>query len=437
MPCAGENAFRVLQSVRGFIHLMTKITPSVIDRILREQQITEAEPGSVLHDFAALLDFIASQHVKAGGKFDLLPMSVLTELNGRMTRPLEIRLKRPAQKSYPNLHGLYLLARASGLVRAQRLKRESYLTLYGPAMDSWAGLNPTERYFALLEAWWLRASMEIVGEHPGRGAGLQLDCQMFWTHIPAEGLKVDKNETRALSYLGLHHVALMEMFGFLRVEDGRPQDDEGWVIAQIERTEFGEALISLISQEFTPDRMLDIIFGDESEDEDKGEPLNDGTQVFDRYRESMSPYFPEWRKSLTLPPSNEFREGVFIFKVSLGKVWRRIAIPSNEALSNLSSVILKAFAFKDDHLHCFRYRDRFGHAVSVNHYGMEEPPSSDDVSVGEIPIQPGEAMVYVFDFGDNWQFEVLLETIDPPNRPMKQAQVIESHGKAPKQYGRW
>ena len=159
--------------------------------------------------------------------------------------------------------------------------------------------------------------------------------------------------------------------------------------------------------------------------------------VFDRYQELMSPYFPERRKSLTLPPSDECREEVFIFKVSLGKVWRWISIPASDPLSNLSRAILDAFDFDDDHLHCFRCRDRFGRAISIYHYDMREKPTSDDVLVGEIPIRLCEAMVYVFDFGDDWRFNVLLEAIDPPDSQLKKAEIIESHGKAPEQYGQW
>jgi len=44
-------------------------------------------------------------------------------------------------------------------------------------------------------------------------------------------------------------------------------------------------------------------------------------------------------------------------------------------------------------------------------------------------------MKYIFDFGDNWQFDILLEAIDPPNPKVKEAKIIESHGKAPRQYG--
>jgi len=409
----------------------TKQLPPEFDRALREQRITETKPGPVVRDFNTLLNFIAAHNVAAGGKNYLLPMDALATLNAMITRPIEVRLKRPMQKSYPNLQGLYLMARASGLMRVERFKTGASLALAGPAMNSWTGLNPTEQYFALLEAWWLRATMEILGERSGWGAGLQTEVMSLWQRVPAEGLTVDKRSAESLPYWGLHNIALLDMFGLWRVEHGEPQEGKGWMIAEIKRTEFGDALWSLMTQGFPFGRVLDIAFG-----ENKAE-RRAGAVVFDSYRELALPYFPEWQNSLTLPPSDEYRDGVFTFKVSLGKVWRRIAIPAKQTLADLNDAIQGAYHFDNDHLHRFTYKDRFGHNVSVNHYYMDEPPFSDQVRIGETPLRPGEAMEYVFDFGDDWRFDVLLEAIDPPNPKMKSAEIIESHGNAPEQYGRW
>lgn len=409
-----------------------KQLPPEIERVLREQQITETEPGPIVRDFNTLLDFIAAHNVTAGGKNHLLPMDALAALNARMTRPIEVHLKRPMQKSYPNLQGLYLMARAAGLMRVEQVKTGALLVLDGPAMASWTGLNPTEQYFALLEAWWLRATMEILGERGGWGAGLQTEVLSLWERIPAKGLKIDKDRARSLPYWGLHNIALLDMFGLWRVEHGQPQEGKAWMIAEIKRTEFGDALWHLMLHGFPFGRVLDIAFG-----KDKSMQRPGGVTVFDRYRELMLPYFPEWQNSLTLPPSDEYRDGVFTFKVSLGKAWRRIAIPADLTLADLNDAIQSAFDFDNDHLHCFIYKDRFGHVIRVNHYDMDEPPYSDQVRIGETPLQPGEAMEYVFDFGDNWRFDVLLEAIDPPNPQMKTAEIIESHGRAPDQYRDW
>ncbi len=402
-----------------------------IEPVLREQRITETEPGPIVRDFEAFIGFIAAQNVSAGGKNDLLPMKALQELNARMTRPIDIRLKRPMQKSYPNLHGLFLLARASGILRVERVNKGGLFVLEPQAMASWTSLNPTEKYFALLEAWWLRATMEMVGERGGRDAGLQTDVLMRIHNIPPEGLKVDRKQAEWLPYWGLHNIALMDMFGLAIVERGAAQEGKGWTISEIRHTEFGDALTRLIWQGFPIHRVLDIAFGEDNE----GKKDTGGRTVFDSYRELLAPYFPEWRNSLTLSPGPEYREGLFAFKISLGKVWRRIVIPAYLTLQNLNNAIQRAFNFDNDHLHCFIYKDRFGRAVSVNHPYMDEPPYSDQTLIGETPLRPGEKMKYIFDFGDNWQFDILLESIDPPNPKVMEARIIESHGRAPRQYG--
>jgi hypothetical protein len=41
---------------------------------------------------------------------------------------------------------------------------------------------------------------------------------------------------------------------------------------------------------------------------------------------------------------------------------------------------------------------------------------------------------YLFDFGDNWLFEVGLEKLEPTNLKTRKPVVIEQSGQAPPQY---
>ncbi len=43
----------------------------------------------------------------------------------------------------------------------------------------------------------------------------------------------------------------------------------------------------------------------------------------------------------------------------------------------------------------------------------------------------------LYDFGDNWKFEVVLERIEPVNPKIRAPKVMESHGEAPEQYPSW
>ena len=92
--------------------------PSISEKskkILRDQKIDENQPGTILRDFTTLLEFIGDDGLKTTGKYYMLPQGKLNELNERMSRPVKHRLKRPQQRSFPHLHGLFMILRASGM----------------------------------------------------------------------------------------------------------------------------------------------------------------------------------------------------------------------------------------------------------------------------------------------------------------------------------
>ena len=166
---------------------------------------------------------------------------------------------------------------------------------------------------------------------------------------------------------------------------------------------------------------------------EEDEDLDEATD-FGALQPVLQPYFPEWRNNLLLP-DDLATNGLYIFKVSLdAKTWRRIAIPAALTLDDLSGAILSAFDFDEDHLYQFSYRNRFGVTERILHPVMEESPSTDEVAVGEVPLQPGASMEYLFDFGDMWRFDVKLEEIDPADAKIKKPKLLEKRGAAPPQY---
>ena len=160
---------------------------------------------------------------------------------------------------------------------------------------------------------------------------------------------------------------------------------------------------------------------------------DDADVTFGALQDIIQPHFPAWRHNLSLPEP-AFQDGTYIFKVSLGRIWRRIAIPATHDLESLSDSILGAFEFGHDHLYAFYYKNRFGASASVHHPYMDEPPFTTDVQVGDLPLQPGATMTYLYDFGDHWEFDVHLERLDPVDRRMRKPRILETHGEAPEQY---
>lgn len=392
--------------------------------LLKQQTITETEPGSILRDFQTLLEFIGEAGTTVSGTRHHLPMKSLATLNERLTEPIEIDLKRPQQKSYPNINGLYLLLRASGLGQITGKGKQRYLVLNPRLLECWNTLNATERYFTLFEAWLIRGHAEMLGESKdplSEGAR----CLRFWPDIPGKGQKISNyNEQEAFKYWpGFHNLALLQLFGLLHLEAGKPEAGQGWRIKKVKRQPLGDALMQVVFRDF-----LEHGMSWESED--------DPTVPFGELQPTLQPYFPEWQNTL-VTPQHKFRSGVYIFKVSLGKAWRRLAISSQMTLADLSSLILESVDFDSDHLDMFTYANPSGRTVEITHPYADQSPSTDEVRIGDLPLAEGASMTYVFDFGDWWEFEVQLEQVQSDDSRSNYAAIIESHGEAPTQYPDW
>lgn len=127
--------------------------------------------------------------------------------------------------------------------------------------------------------------------------------------------------------------------------------------------------------------------------------------------------------------------GNYIFKVSVhSKIWRRIAISGENTLEDLHLAIQDAFEFGNDHLYAF-YLD--GNPYSE--YAYEDPRGEQGLDASEAVIKDlyldiEQKIFYIFDFGDNWEFEVVLEEIQKEATLLTNYEIIETKGEAPKQY---
>lgn len=404
-----------------------KFTPEH-KQFLQSLDIGADSPGSILRDFGTLIDFARNSELQLTSK-QQLSLGVLADINTRLTHPVQLGLKRPQQKSYPHIHGLYLVARASGLTTVDGTGKQPVLVVDNAMYQQWENLNPTERYGTLLESWLLRGKPEIVGER-GRPFGMLPEnferSASFYVRLPGDGLPVAGNrdtENRLRYYPEWYNLGLLDLFGLIRIEHGPLQSGKGWQIERIHRTPLGDALLALLFAEFFSD--FDNLFRLEDE----------GKVPFGVLQPVLQPYFPAWQNNLTVP-EQEFRKGTCIFKVALGRTWRRIAIDAGQTLDALAMIILASVEFDSDHLYQFSYQTRYGSLQEVNHPYMDEGPFTSEMRIGELPLRAGQTMTFLFDFGDNWEFDVTLEQVDPEGVTSK-ASVLELHGEAPEQYPGW
>lgn len=388
--------------------------------LLQQQQITETEPGKILQDFQTILEFVGDG-IPVSGVNHLFPLNALRDLNDRLSTPIPLDLKRPQMKSFPTIQGLYLLLRATGLGQITSKGKKSSMVLNPEMLQSWNTLNPTERYFTLLEAWMLRAHEEMLGEarsHYDEGT----KCIEFFSNPDnAKRTIKDYGEQDRLNYYPeYHNLALMHLFGLLDWELGKPGQGKGFRLKSFEQRPFGKALMQVILHAAVE---RDFVW----------EGSNDPSHPFGELHPAFQPYFPEWQNNLAVPES-EVRSGVYTFKVSLGKIWRRVAISSEQTLADLSSVILESVEFDSDHLDEFIYKNASGRTVRISHPYADGSPSTDQVQIQDLQLPVGASMTYVFDFGDWWEFTVQLEKIDTNDTRINCRDILERRGESPEQY---
>ncbi len=91
-------------------------------------------------------------------------------------------------------------------------------------------------------------------------------------------------------------------------------------------------------------------------------------------------------------------------------IWRRILVPGNVSLARLHDILQIAMGWTDSHLHAF--------VADGRSLGEPDPQleleNERNWRLNQLLKQPKDKMVYVYDFGDNWEHQVLLEKILEP-----------------------
>ena len=143
--------------------------------------------------------------------------------------------------------------------------------------------------------------------------------------------------------------------------------------------------------------------------------------------------------------------GYYIFDVRLAEggmydvtqtAIRKIKISGGRSLYQFAKTITGAFGFSFDH--AFGFYDSFGNLRDAKKIyelfvdaGEEASLAAQGVKKTKISqafIKPGDKMLFLFDYGDEWRFSVELKEIRKTEEKESGPVILESTGKAPVQY---
>ena len=346
-------------------------------------------------------------------------------MNDLMTHPFQVSLKRPQMRSYPQLLGLFLVMKVTGLMTLSNSKKP-FLEVDPNQEAKLLEMSPQARYAALLEAWLVRGDSSILGWKSRSVYEPWAEMLRAFDYIPHGKYVGDLPTAKAMTeaaetisaFYGPHTLGLLQLFGFVDLRLKRPAKNGPWRAKYIQATPLGKSFQNMLNDLFKIDPMF------EPEIDPEG------------FWSVMSNLFPEWQEPLN-PPEPEPRTGVHVFKVSYGNSWRRIALPAEKTFDELAMTILSVFDYDHEHNYAFQLQAPTGHRFEIGDPDEFDGCGEESPQLGSLGLRDGTQFTFLFDFGANHEFEVIFEGIEKTKSDDPNPRLLDGKGTPPQQYNDW
>jgi hypothetical protein len=91
-------------------------------------------------------------------------------------------------------------------------------------------------------------------------------------------------------------------------------------------------------------------------------------------------------------------------------IWRRLLVPAKIKLPKLHTALQRAFGWTNSHLHAFRTKEASYEAFYPDDWSGDFPSTRQRHA-------KDDRLIYLYDFGDGWRHEVLMEDLMPSIDP--------------------
>ncbi|MBC8344159.1 MAG: plasmid pRiA4b ORF-3 family protein [Bacteroidetes bacterium] len=385
-----------------------------------------------ISDFDRFNNFIESVKPHLSAKRGEIGKKDSFRLNQTLYYKKDVSKPNYTQYQYPVIDLMFALALAGGLYVKANEKGKAVLVKTS-ANESFKSLNIYEKYVFLLQTYWTKYEFDI--KYSGF---LSIDFfYRFLTELAdskkSQWVVKDNNFNTFVHYSkDSAFFCHLNFFGF--GEYKLYDDKEAFFKDSVKDfivNEFGiYASRFLVTDALMTwnNMFLDYLI---SQMKKKIKPQKDKGpfEIFKRL-------FPEGEVNNTVVKDEFDRSGVYTFKVSLySDLWRKINISHKHYLSDLHKAIQEAFDFDNDHLYAFYIggKRKTGKAIYCS-YVEEEGKTADEINIADLRLFRGQKIFYLFDFGDEWWFDIKLLKIDKESPLPAQPVIVGSEGESLDQY---
>jgi hypothetical protein len=146
-------------------------------------------------------------------------------------------------------------------------------------------------------------------------------------------------------------------------------------------------------------------------------------------------------------------ENEYLVKVNLKgrrSIWRTVLLRGDQTLDDLHEVIFVAFDRYDEHLYCFyfpkarrrrlpsdkppkEYRSPRGFDQTKG-FEIDNRYNAAKARLDDLQLKVGQTFEYLFDFGDEWWHEIIVQGIGPSKPGGTYPRIVEKRLPSPPQY---
>ncbi|GIN58396.1 hypothetical protein J8TS2_27150 [Lederbergia ruris] len=138
---------------------------------------------------------------------------------------------------------------------------------------------------------------------------------------------------------------------------------------------------------------------------------------------------------------------IYQFKIQLlgfrPPIWRRLQVDSNMTFLDFHEILQIAFEWGDYHLHTYRMTKSNGKGVEpieigmMDEYGLFSPLYDEEETVlSDFFVKEKDRAVYTYDFGDDWNHEIVLEKVLASEKGMTYPNCVKAMREAPEEDSR-
>lgn len=430
-------------------------------------------------DFQAFFHYLDTERPRLTKRTGRLSKKDLFAINALLKHKKDLDQPSATQDAYPGIHLLFELAQLSKLYTIKPMGKSSLILGRTSNMDAYEELNVYEKYVYLFETFWTKYEFEAEVPYTGHFVLDLINQAVVLFASMKAGEPLERKKTFSEDYYKLlfsdlsgltHYFSFFGLCDFVEIEAtaGQKRTDRSVdVISSIAPTGWGVALCDVLKsysiRKWRKENFIsyEMPFSDWLMRQhglvhhyDKKETFFEALKK--RHKEStltelkvlppmvtfLASLFPPGTLVNTVNPVDPANAstGLYELKVALSpEVWRTIRISGEETMETLHDVIQFAFEFDNDHLYAFYLKlpgktGRAAEFIIDAPYCQDEHPS-DEFTLAELNLFVGQRITYIFDFGDEWRFDIKVLRADVNADGPENPEIIEEKGRAPSQYG--